>query len=93
MCKEFSGPHAVFPAVTSFIVVVGEVHWFAAKFSEALSVLGDAAGSMGVVSNKSPNQSSQGGTISGKAVAAPPLQVGESLHDPWWWHQIVIPKS
>lgn len=45
-------------------------------------MLGDAAEGMGEVSNTSPNQSSQGGTISGKAVAVPPSQAGESLHDP-----------
>lgn len=46
-------------------------------------MLGDTAESMGVVSNTSPNQSSQGGTISGKAVAVPPSQAGESLHGLW----------
>lgn len=37
-------------------------------------MLGDTAESMGAVSNPSPKQSSQGGDISGKAVAVPPSQ-------------------
>lgn len=80
MCKEFSGPssccfscsHKLCCSGRGGALICCQILW-------GSICAGWRCREHGVVSNTSPNQNSQGGTVSGKAVAVSPSLAGESL--------------